>query len=334
MATDTKLAETKKERPEPKDQIATIGPPRLPYHPAIGERFGVGKAEWKALCEAIFPGATSTESIVLALSYCKARMLDPFKRNVHIVPIWDNKAKRYTDTIWPGIGELRTTAFRTGEYAGRSDTVFGEAITETVGKMELTYPEFAQVTVRRVVKDRVVEFSGPRVYWKETYASARHDDPTPNSMWAKRPRGQIEKCAEAAALRAAFPEEIGSEMIADETQGSPVTIDAEKVERPSLETVRQRLEQDLRPVGTVSHTGPIPSDEELAQEDQEDPGDDLEAFRQVIRRKLDRCDGLDSLEKTGGQLLKQNREDKARHQIVTEEVCLRDADIRDREEAS
>jgi len=38
-------------------------------------------------------------------------------------------------------------------------------------------------------------------------------------MWAKRPRGQLEKCAEAAALRRAFPEEIGNEYAAEEVEG-------------------------------------------------------------------------------------------------------------------
>ena len=38
-------------------------------------------------------------------------------------------------------------------------------------------------------------------------------------MWLKRPRGQIEKCAEAAALRSAYPEEIGNEYVPEEMAG-------------------------------------------------------------------------------------------------------------------
>src|SRR5690348_581336 len=72
-----------------KGDVAVFQKPRLPYHPAIEERFGVKAAEWKALVEAVFPLAQSVDSVVLALSYCKARKLDPFKRVVHIVPIWD-----------------------------------------------------------------------------------------------------------------------------------------------------------------------------------------------------------------------------------------------------
>lgn len=197
-------------------QVARFNPPRLPHHPEIENRFGIGKAEWKALVEAVFPLATSVDSIILALSYCKARKLDPFKRNVHIVPIWSKQLNKMVDTVWPGIGELRTTAFRTGQYAGRGETVYGPDITKKVGNIEITFPEWAQVTVQRMVNDQVVNFTGPRVYWMETYSQAGRNDVTPNSMWARRTRGQLEKCAEAAALRAAFPEEIGNEYTDDE----------------------------------------------------------------------------------------------------------------------
>lgn len=196
--------------------LAKFDPPRLPYHPEIEARFGVDKASWKALVEAIFPNATSTGSVVLALSYCRARKLDPFKRNVHIVPIWSKDKGCMVDTIWPGIGELRTTAFRTGEYAGRDAAEFGPIIEERVGKVDMKYPEWCRVIVYRFMRGQRVAFAGPQVYWLESYATARRDDDSPNEMWRDRPRGQIEKCAEAAALRAGFPEEVGNDYTNDE----------------------------------------------------------------------------------------------------------------------
>jgi phage recombination protein Bet len=174
----------------------------------------------KALVEAIFPNAQSAESVILALSYCRARNLDPFKRNVHIVPIWDKQRRCLVDTIWPGIGELRTTAFRTGEYAGRDDAAYGPDVVQKVGRVDLKFPQWCQVTVYRMVKGQRMAFSGPKVYWLETYSTAARDDDSPNEMWATRTYGQIEKCAEAAALRAAFPEEIGTDYISDEIRGS------------------------------------------------------------------------------------------------------------------
>lgn len=210
---------TKLGSPRQAEQLPTLSGPRLPYHPAVEERFGIDRAGWKALVEAIFPNASSPDSVVLALSYCRARKLDVFKRVVHIVAIWDKNRGCMVDSVWPGIGELRTTAFRTQEYAGREDTVLGPDVTMKVGTIELTFPEWAKVTVYRMVKGQKVAFSGPRVYWLETYANVKRGNDTPNEMWANRPRGQLEKCAEAAALRAAFPEEIGSDYIPEEVQG-------------------------------------------------------------------------------------------------------------------
>lgn len=207
---------------KPMENAPALTGPRLPFHPAVEERFGVDRAAWKALVEAIFPNATTVESVILALSYCRARKLDPFKRNVHIVPIWNKQLGRMIDTVWPGIGELRTTAFRTGEYAGRGESVFGPTVTAKVGKLEaFTFPEWCQVTVHRFIKGQKVAFAGPKVYWLETYATYKRDDDTPNEMWMNRPFGQIDKCAEAAALRAGFPEEVGSEYIPEEVEHGP-----------------------------------------------------------------------------------------------------------------
>lgn len=286
MATAT----TQKSKPEtaniekPKDtaNLPAIRPPRLPFHPTIAERFGVDKASWKALVEAIFPNATSTESVILALSYCRARKLDPFKRNVHIVPIWDKKQGCMVDTVWPGIGELRTTAFRTREYAGRSETVFGPDLTQKVGNIELTFPEWAQVTVYRMLQGQRVPFCGPRVYWLETYATASRNDDSPNEMWATRTRGQIDKCAEAAALRAAFPEEIGSDYIPEEIQhrAAASTVEATSVKKlESLEDLTETLEQQHSPP-QESFAGESQQPEEQSRKL---PPVDVDAYEQAMR---------------------------------------------------
>lgn len=215
--------------------LPAIREPRLPYHPAVEQRFGIDVSSWRALVESIFPGATTVESVILALSYCKARKLDVFKRVVHIVPIWSKEKGCMVDTIWPGIGELRTTAFRTGEYAGRGETEFGPDVSKKLGSVEMTFPEWARVSVFRMVKGVRVEFAGARVYWEETYATVKRNDDTPNDMWQTRPRGQIDKCAEAAALRAGFPEEIGCDYIPEEVQhqrGGPA-IDVQSKPVPS-----------------------------------------------------------------------------------------------------
>jgi hypothetical protein len=145
-----------------KGQLVALKPPRLPYHEAVAERFGIDRAGWKALVEAIYPNAETADAIVMALSYCRARNLDPFKRPVHIVPMWSSVAGKMIETVWPGISELRTTAFRTGQYAGMPAPKFGPTIERTFkgkagrGKskgqersLTLQFPEWCRVTITR-----------------------------------------------------------------------------------------------------------------------------------------------------------------------------------------
>jgi phage recombination protein Bet len=237
MNTKTAIKPTVTEMSEPseKREVAVFQPPRLPYHSALKERFGIEPSGWKTLVEAIYPNAKSIDSIVLALSYCKARGLDPFKRPIHIVPMWSTRGGPdgtggYVESIWPGIAELRTTAFRTKNYAGCDEAEFGRSIDKTfTGRVKnkgnwedksitLSFPEWCRITVYRDLGGRICKFVGPKVKWLEAYAAIGRSD-LPNEMWETRPEGQIEKCAEAAALRKAFPEELGNELTADEMSG-------------------------------------------------------------------------------------------------------------------
>lgn len=216
-----------------KGEVAVFQPARLPYHDTIQERFGVDKGQWKVLVEAIYPAAKSIDAVVMALTYCKSRDLDPFKRPVHIVPMWDSARGAMVETVWPGISELRTTASRTKGYAGIDGAEFGPKMTmDFTGRVKrdggwkdetvtVEFPEWCRITVYRVVNGTVCKFVGPKVAWLETYATQGKSD-LPNAMWESRPEGQLEKCAEAAALRRAFPEEIGSDLTAEEMIGKNI----------------------------------------------------------------------------------------------------------------
>ncbi len=220
-----------------------VAQPRLPYPIGLETKFpGIDEASWKALCEAVFPLAEKSDSVVLALSYCKARGLDPMKRMVHIVPMWDSKRKCMVETVWPGIAELRATAHRTSEYAGRDAIVYGPAVTEKWNNQhEVTYPQWGQLTLYRMVAGQKCTFVGSRLYWKEIYSPTKNNDPTPNSRWRRAPYSQFEKCVEAAALRVAFPEEIGNEYAAEEVENKTVFDNQPPEKRQSV--INERLEQ-------------------------------------------------------------------------------------------
>lgn len=185
----------------------------------------VEPAQWNALKE-IYDGA-SDEKVALVIDYCKARKLDPLKKPVHIVPVWSARRKAMVETIWPSISETRITAMRTGLFAGQDETAFGPTRKEKIGAIEIEFPDWAQVTVYRLMKAgdfaTRVKYVGPKTYFLESYATRKGDDDiSPNKMWARRTWGQLEKCAEAAALRRAFPEETGGQATAEEMHGKAI----------------------------------------------------------------------------------------------------------------
>lgn len=226
-----------------------LPPSRLPIAASIAQEFDVKPADWRVLVDQIFPAAKSVEAVVMALAYCRKRNLDVFKKPVHIVPMWSSAKRAMVETVWPGIAEIRTTASRTGDYAGIDEVEFGPIVDRTFeglveqwengSKREATvkkvvrYPEWAKVTVYRMNRGVRCAFTA-RVFWEEMYASAGKSE-LPNDMWAKRPRGQLDKCVEAAALRKAFPEELGNIYAAEEMEGREidgVTIDHVSPKQP------------------------------------------------------------------------------------------------------
>lgn len=188
------------------------------------------------LQSSLYPGA-ALDSIKMVLGYCRASGLDPMQKPVHIVPMWDGKNKQMRDVVMPGIGLYRTQAARSNAYAGISEPEFGPDVTETLGSAEVTYPKWCKVTVKRRLPDgSVADFTAVE-RWKENYATASKDTSAPNAMWKKRPYGQLAKCAQAQALRMAFPE-IGAAATAEEMEGKllddGLVIDAEPVNKVSM----------------------------------------------------------------------------------------------------
>ena len=173
------------------------------------------------LQSSLYPGA-ALDSIRMVISYCKAANLDPMQKPVHIVPMWDSKVGKMRDVVMPGVGMYRTQAARNG-CAGVTEPEFGPDKTETIGGHTITFPAWCRVTVkRRQANGQVDEFTA-REFWIENYAvkGGKEKSIAPNAMWTKRPYGQLAKCAEAQALRKAFPE-LGSQPAAEEMEGKQI----------------------------------------------------------------------------------------------------------------
>ena len=217
-----------------KTQLTPADRPRIPM-PAVDAALKLSPSTWKVLTDSIFPSAKTAEGILLAVHYCAARNLDVMKRPVHVVPMWSKALGQEVETVWPGIAEVQTTAARTGLWAGIDPPRFGPLCERTfTGRvkrdgswqdLEITvaFPEWCEVTVYRLVNGQRCPFTEP-VFWLEAYArlgGAYSELPT--DMWVKRPRGQLMKCAKAASLRAAFPEE--ASYTAEEMEGKVIEAD-------------------------------------------------------------------------------------------------------------
>lgn len=235
---------------------------RIPYHPIYKERYGVDGAMWRALVDAVYPSAKTPEGVILAVSYCQARKYDVMKKMVHVVPIWSTSLQREVEGVWEAVSALRATAFRTGEYVGCDETTFGPMIKKhfkgQVGKkgyektveMDLEFPEWAQITVYRFLHGEPRAFPGPKVHWLGAYGCQGKSD-VPNDKWSEGGGSyMLEKCAEAAALRKAFPEALGSMNAAEEMEGRKIDFAAGPIidheptpERPTRASAKAQAEK-------------------------------------------------------------------------------------------
>jgi phage recombination protein Bet len=182
---------------------------------------GVTPAQWSTLTNSLYAGARP-ESVLLVLDYCRARKLDPLKKPCHIVPmsvaVPGTDRREWRDVILPGIYEYRTTAQRTGQYHGQSAPVFGPTITYK----GVQAPEWCSLSVYRWH-----EASGQRIEFPATVrfceAVGLDKNGNVNSRWTKAPFQMVAKCAEAAALRMGFSDELGGEPTMEEVEGNTWT---------------------------------------------------------------------------------------------------------------
>lgn len=148
---------------------------------------------------------TTPQEFQLFTEVCRASGLNPFQRQIYPVMRWDSKAKKEKMVIQTGIDGYRLIAARTGAHLGTSDAEFGP--TNKDG-----YPEWARVTARRLVHGHVAEFPAT-ARWGE-YVQMGKEGVT--MMWKRMPHTMLAKCAEALALRKAFPAELSGVYTAEE----------------------------------------------------------------------------------------------------------------------
>lgn len=157
-------------------------------------------------------GATDLE-LQLFLNQCKRTGLDPLSRQIHFIK------RNGVGTIQTGIDGYRVIAERTGSYAGNDEPVFSyfEAGDST--------PQRASVTVYRIIAGQRCPFTAS-AHWNEYYPG----DGSQGFFWRKMPHGQLAKCAEALALRKAFPNDLSGIYTNEEMAQAGKTDDDEQTE--------------------------------------------------------------------------------------------------------
>lgn len=247
------------------------------------------------LQNSVYPGA-KRESVELVLSYCKAAQLNPLLKPVHIVPIWDKAIKAMRDVIMPGIGHYRIQATRTRQHVGTSEPEFGPDVTGKVGGTTITYPAWCRVTVLRQVKggQPPAQFTAVE-RWLENYAPSSRDDPSPNATWRRRPYAQLAKCAEAQALRKAFPE-LGAAPTADEMEGreadllppddEPATYMPKMKASVAAEGVTVTRAAPAEPIDAEVVSPPAANEEAPSADPMKDLPKATSGMRQMVKSKL------------------------------------------------
>ncbi len=189
------------------------------------------------------------------LYQCNHTGLDPLLKQAHAVKRWSQADQKEVMSFQTGIDGLRLIADRTKKYAGSSDAIFEEKD----GK-----PILAQVTVLKIVDGEKCAFT----------ASARYDEfvqknrqMQPTSVWAKMPYLMLAKCAEAQALRKAFPMEtsavhIDEEMMhldcdwKDSLQRSPAEIAAQLEAKETASVIEPSAEEALSEMAAQNQAPP------------------------------------------------------------------------------
>jgi len=187
----------------------------------------------------VAPGATDSE-LKLYSMYCTNTGLNPFMGQVHFI----KRAGKPTFQV--SIDGYRAKAEQTNKYAGSEDYLFDEGITQYEHiKSKRGFPITATAIVNKIVKGQIFPIKAT-VAWT-AYCPAEGQ----NFMWKKMPYQMLGKCAEAAALRKAFPNVLGGLYIQEELDNSKEILIKEEVKevkeivKPKEETIVGTEEIDI-----------------------------------------------------------------------------------------
>lgn len=174
----------------------------------------------------VAPGSSHDE-LAIFLHACEVTGLDPLTRQIYALKRrvkdeggnWVEKL-----SIQTGIDGYRLIADRTGRYAPGPEPKFSY---DSEGNLVS-----ATAFVRKQTADGTWHTVAAAAYYAEYVVTNR--DGQPSKMWLDRPHIMLAKCAEALALRRAFPAELSSVYTREEIQQAEIDADDPPWRVPAL----------------------------------------------------------------------------------------------------
>lgn len=148
------------------------------------------------------------------LHLCQRTRLDPFSRQIYLIGRWDSRQQRKVYTPQTSIDGYRVIAHRViaeqNANLGYEDTLWCDKDGQWRDVwLSDTPPSGVKVTVLRNGQ----RFSAVALF-REYVQTGKENRPI--GLWGKMPAGQLAKCAEALALRKAFPHDLAGVYTAEE----------------------------------------------------------------------------------------------------------------------
>lgn len=168
----------------------------------------IGDAAWVALVQekmkTVKNGRPLTDEELRRLTYtCRTRQLDPLLNHIHCMFYKEKGSDERTVSFQTSIDAFRLIAARTQQYAGSDEPKFVEKDGKVVS---------CSVTVYRLVGGIRCPFAA--IAFMTEYAP--HPAVAQYTLWPKMPHVMLAKCAEAAALRKGFPDELSGLYVEEE----------------------------------------------------------------------------------------------------------------------